>query len=131
MKKKNLFCLSTKFLQRPTSTLIPFSISLSIPFPATIGLGSSLPIITFLIPESIIALVHGPVLPEWLHGSRVQINIKSAKDSKLFPNCLFAPSIAFISAWFSPNLSWAPSEMIISSLRIKAPTTGFGFAVYL
>ena len=51
------------FLHKPTSTLIPFDLSALTPLPFTTGFGSNIDTTTFLIPESIIAFEHGPVLP--------------------------------------------------------------------
>ena len=69
----------------PTVTSIPFFLRISIPLPATLGLGSIEPITTFLIPVSTICSAHDPVLPTWLHGSRVHTNANSEKLLNFFP----------------------------------------------
>ncbi len=62
-------------LRIPLSTLMPALRRRLIPFPLTKGLGSFKGITTRLMPASIMASVHGPVLPVWLQGSRVTYKV--------------------------------------------------------
>jgi hypothetical protein len=68
------------------------------PLPETLGFGSIEPITTFFTPVFAISCAHDPVLPTWLHGSRVHINVNSEKLLNFSPRNFLALEIAFISA---------------------------------
>ena len=62
--KKPLLISSDKLLHKPTFTFIPFDLSSLTPFPLTFGFGSKTDIKIFFMPDSMMAFVHGPVLPK-------------------------------------------------------------------
>ena len=102
-----------------TTTSTPSSRRIPSPRPFAFGVGSSLATTTRAIFASMIASVHGGVLPSCAHGSSETYMVAPAGSSS------HAASAAR-SACGRPACSWKPSPIARPFFTTTAPTSGLG-----
>src|SRR6266849_882082 len=118
-KRKPALTSDASSAHRPVSTTRPAPRSLAIPRPETRGSGSSMGMTMRARPAAIRASVHGGVLPQWQHGSRLTKAVASRAAAP-------ARVSASVSPWGRPPGCVQPRPTTRPPLTMTQPTVGLG-----